>query len=278
MYNLIKVSSKRMFKDRIFIVAAAILLCLSLYTVFENAPELALWAENGDDVALEDCFFNIVQILGLFIASFISIFIGTENSDGTLRNKLIAGHGRTSVFMSFFAVTAIGSIILTLVWLSGSMTGMFYFDGFSYGWETFAQYFAVLLCCGLLYAAVFTALSLLIPNKAVAAVVSLVLWFVLLYTGAMVVNKLAEPEMFSGYSYYNGEILVESEPQVNPYYVSGTLRKVLEAIAYINPVCPAMQLDGGGLEKPVVNIMCSLLSTAAVLTGGCLAFRKKDMK
>ena len=60
----------------------------------------------------EDGLFVIETIMILVIAVFVSLFFGTEYSDGTLRNKLIGGYTRGQIYVSQFIVNAAAFIFL----------------------------------------------------------------------------------------------------------------------------------------------------------------------
>lgn len=277
MNRLLIVFERRLLRDRIFLLALAVTFFLSMYISFTNAPAMAEWARVGGDISLEDCYYNLAPLLGLMYASFISLFLGVEQSDGTLRNKLIAGHSRNSVFLSSYIISAIGCLMIMAAWLIGSLPGLFYFDGFSFGWKTYILYVLVSVCGALLYAAIFSAMSMLIPNKALGAVLCLVLWFVMLFVGSSIVNLLDAPEMIYDYIQQGNE-WVPGEPYPNPNYVRGMKRSILEVLSRIIPICPSIQMDGGNLQRPVPDIIYALSSTAITLFLGCLGFRKKDIK
>ena len=50
-------------------------------------------------------------------AVFIGVFVGTEYSDGTLRNKLIIGHSRSSIYISNLIVCTTAGIIMHLTYI-----------------------------------------------------------------------------------------------------------------------------------------------------------------
>ena len=54
----------------------------------------------GYMVCLENSFFTYVPLIVIIAAAFCSLFIGTEYSDGAIRNKLIVGHDRIYVYLS----------------------------------------------------------------------------------------------------------------------------------------------------------------------------------
>lgn len=277
MNRLMKVLGRRLVRDKIFLSAVAVTFFLSLYISLTNAPELAEWAKAGEDVSIENYYYNLAPLLGLIYASFVSLFLGVEHSDGTLRNKLIAGHSRNSVFLSSYIVSSIGCLTIMVAWLIGGLPGLFYFDGFSFGWKTYILYALVSVCGALLYAAIFSAMSMLIPNKAVSAVASLILWFVMLFSGSMIVNILNAPEMTYDYI-QQGDAWVPGELYPNPDYVSGMKSYILEVISYIIPVCQSIQMANAELENPALDIVYALATTVVTLVLGCIGFNKKDLK
>lgn len=277
MNRLLKVLGKRMVRDKIFLLAVSVTFILALYISLINAPDFAEKAKAGEDVSLENFYYNLAPSLGLIYASFVSLFLGVEHSDGTLRNKLIAGHSRYSVFISSFIASFIGCLTIMVAWLIGSLPGLFYFNGFSFGWKTYFLYILVSVCGVLLYAAIFSAMSMLVPNKAVGAVASLILWFILLFLGSWIVNMLNTPEMTYDYIQQGGA-WVPGELHPNPDYVGGMKRNILEEISHILPVCPPMQMASGKLEKPVLDTVYALVATVITLCVGCIAFKKKDLK
>jgi len=249
---------------------------IELLIVFFDAPTMTEWVEAGEDYALEDCYYNLAPMLGFAFAAVIGLFIGTEYSDGILRNKLMAGHGRTAVFLSFFLTSAIACLLMTAVCLISGLAGLSYL-GFGFGWGTFALYGAMLVCSSLLFAAVYTALSMLIGGRAVGIVVSVALWLAMLFLGSAAINALEAPRMTCDYAWVNGQY-VAGASYPNPAYVGGALRVVLQVIRCILPICPAIDLAGGTLTQPVMYIVSSLGMTAIVLAAGCLIFRRKDLK
>lgn len=59
------------------------------------------------------------------------MFIGTEFSDGTMRNKLIVGHRRREIYFTNFLTCALSGIFFNLVYLAlVSLIGIPLFGGF----------------------------------------------------------------------------------------------------------------------------------------------------
>lgn len=277
MNNLIRVAWHRMVRDRLFYFAIAITMALTAYVIFDNGPTTAQWAAAGEDYELEDCYFNLFPLLGMIFGAYVSLFLGTEHSDGILRNKVIAGNSKAGVYLSLFLVAAAGCLILTAAALLAGMTGLIYFDGFAFGWRMYFLYVLTACCTAITLAAIYTIISMLTSNKAQGAVIALVLWFILLFAGSAVVNLLSAPEMTADYSLIEGA-WVEGAPYPNPDYVTGIRRIVLEIFSYLNPVCIQIRMSDSCLLHPVAAILSSLGMSIAALLAGCTAFTKKDLK
>ena len=51
---------------------------------------------------IDNGFFGCALFIGIVMAVFCSLFIGTEYSEGTIRNKIIIGQKRGTVYLSNF--------------------------------------------------------------------------------------------------------------------------------------------------------------------------------
>lgn len=277
MNRLLAVTGTRLSRDKVFYAGALITLAIALAISITNAPTVFEWKQAGEDCGLESFFFNFAPLLGLVFASFVSLFVGVEYSDGTLRNKLIAGHSRTSVFISLFTVSFGGCLLITAAWLIGSLPGFYWFHGFDFGWTTFGFYVLTLVATAMSFSAIFTTLAMLVPNKALSAVISLVLWFVMLFAGSIIVNRLQAPEMIYDYV-QQGDQWVQGNLIKNPDYLEKPLRTVFEVLSHTIPVCPAIKMSNGEVGKSLLDIAGSFGVTVVTLFAGCSVFRRKDLK
>ena len=72
-------------------------LCMFAYGVY-TALNIASEARIG--FVLDRCLFECLPLMGLISAIFTSLFIGSEYSDGTIRNKIIVGHSRIRIYLA----------------------------------------------------------------------------------------------------------------------------------------------------------------------------------
>jgi len=204
----------------------------------ENGPGYIPYADTG--------IFSIVFFGGFAAAIFISLFIGTEYSDGTIRNKLVCGYNRSSLYFSKLIVNYSALLIVFAA---------FYATFLSLGAILLKLYsctlkdilFGIMLCCLnlLAFVAVFTAISLCKSNKAGVAVFSLVLCMVLLIASSFFASRLAEPEILPSAVYMSDEgVLIEEPEMPNPNYLSGTKRQVYQFAFDFIPMGQAWQISG----------------------------------
>ena len=119
MGNLIRAHMARLWKTPIFWLALAVMvpyglgLCNSATGDYQNGNWAAGWWGQP--------LFGFGLLSGIILAAVFSLFFGAEYADGAIRNKLIAGHGRASIYLAalisgLFAVLILYGAYL-LAWL-----------------------------------------------------------------------------------------------------------------------------------------------------------------
>lgn len=263
-----------MWKARSFWICAALSAALGL------ANFLSTYSMNEECVKTlgvrltEDC-----PNVALFFAIFAALFLGTDYSDGTLRNKLVIGHKRGLIYLSNLTTAAAGGLImLASLWTVIFVTGMAL--GGEIGIPAGELALNMLISVGAVISigAVFTLIGMLFSSKSTIVTITLVLTFALLIGSAVIESLLASPEFIQGYEMSaNGEV-IQSEPEPNPMYISGVKRDILETVNDVLPSGQMMQLSLGETRVPGFMPVYSLGVLAAFTAAGALVFRKKDLK
>ena len=282
MSNLLRAGFVRLFRDKFFFICTAAMFALGVYIALDQymASKQTDWYHPIPD----NIVFLFLGYGGLVYAAFCALFIGREYSDGTLRNKLMIGHTRDSIYVSNLIVTAVGNIIITLAYiLPAAIISTSVFGWFQRPTSFIFITFIALLILAVAYAAVFTILSLLNSNKAVNAVVCIALAIVLLVAAIAMRDMLYSPESYStGYIMEmdeNGvihETVAPEEP--NPYYISGFKRQIVEVLVDLSPGGQSLQLPMFENDSPEILALYSVGLTAAVTAIGIVLFRRKDIK
>lgn len=274
----------RMMKKIVFWI---LLICMFAYGVY-SASNVASEASAG--FAIDGCVFEFAPFMGLVAAVFISLFVGSEYSDGTIRNKLVVGHSRMRIYLANLIVCSIACVLISLAYAAGIIM-----VGSSKGGELLTETSIVSMCliCSVLvsiaFASIMTMLAMLNTNKAGNVVVSMILALVLLVSSSYIYQRLGEPEMYDNYVSVNeAGVPTQVEQLPNPLYIDGTSRAVLEVVNDLLPSGQAMQLavafDSEGItNKDIENVPYrwlgySLLVILLTSGMGIVLFRKKEIR
>jgi len=257
----------------VFMAGFAILLQIFNYLDIHKGGVDPAQAFGGD-------IFVFAGFIGIVCAVFISMFTGTEYSDGTIRNKVVIGHSRRDIYFSnlitgVFTGICADLIYLGVYFLSGAVIIGDCFD-FPVSALLVQILTAVVLTAAL--ASIFTLISMLNYNKAASAVACVLLAFVLLFAGSYTYNRLSEPEYYPGAYIDENGVLQKGEPEKNSRYLRGTERKVYQFINDFLPGGQQVQMGDGGTDKPWVLMGYSVIIVMMSTAGGCLAFRRKDLR
>ena len=92
MIRLLKAGLFRLKKDILFWIFIFLTIGLAILTLVRYVPI--------EGITLDSALNEFLIYIGLFIAIFVSIFVGKEHSQGIIRNKIIVGHSRFSIFLA----------------------------------------------------------------------------------------------------------------------------------------------------------------------------------
>jgi hypothetical protein len=244
-------------------------------------------AKSGDSTlgSLDAIFFRYTTAIGGFSAVFIGLFLGTEYSDGTYKNKVVVGHSKAAIYFSNLIVGFVEGLILIFAWtLSMAAIGIPLMGGFTSSPGMIISYLLSSICMTGAYVSIFTLLCMLNHNKAGAAVSALLVFMLILALGSYCMVSLAEPELYSPgptYSVVDADtqtITETSSLEPNPAYLTGNKRKFFEFAGDFLPSAQGIQLSIMRGDNLLLMSAYSLLIVIGTTTLGILCFRKKDLK
>ncbi len=165
----------------------------------------------GLDVIFNDMFEDIF-IVPLFIlqAIFISMEIGQEYSDGTIRNKIITGHSRAKIYVSKLITSVIITLIMTTLFLIPAviLSAIVLINKLQL--KSLLFFLLVFYLLEIVWAALFNLVSQLISKREISAIINFAL-IIIIYLGAyQIETMLGQPET---YHQANEYISVEMTPE-----------------------------------------------------------------
>lgn len=277
MSRLIYANLVRMIKSKVFWVSE---IFLTGYSIFIYAMA-AVNVRNGiGNAGWTVYFFNEMLFIHVVMAVFISSFIGTEYSDGTIRNKISVGHKRTDIYFANVIVCYAGGVLQFCTYSLVSVLSALLFVDFRAltSMCRIPGRIGYSLMILLAYTAVYSLIAMLDSNKTRAVVVELVIAFVFVILVSQIYRDLREPELTSRVVVSEtGEMEIE-ENIPNSKYVSGTKRVVYEWLDACLPEDQSMYVIDPAAEFSVKAPLCMLGESIVLMIVGAYLFRRKDMK
>lgn len=224
--------------------------------------------------------FVVLVYAGAIIAVFSSFFIGTEYSDGTIRNKLNVGCSRNSIYLANLIVVVTSGVLFTITHIVASVAVGLPLLG-SLIWQALAPIgwripttIIMLLC----YAAVFTFIAMQDSNKSRSLLISFVLALAIIFGGLFTNSRLNEPELTSRMVMQANGSYQREFNLPNPRYITGATRTIYTLVDACIPASQSFNIARSEGEFNMLAIVCQLGVTAVLTVTGVILFKKKDIK
>lgn len=275
MRKLLSADFSRLWKDKIFWFGTLFMFGLGVFAVCSKYSDIIRYNERE---LLDDALLAYVPIIGCCSAVFSSMFLGTEYSDGTIRNKLIVGHMRSSIYLSDWLTNIVAAIIMSIAFLFSYCTfGFFLLEAPNSPLGKIFFYLSISFFTVIAYASIFNMLAILITKKSTSAVLCLLTFFGLLVLALVIRAKLDAPEFISGYIMTSNG-LEQTSPKPNPKYLQPAARKVYQFFLDILPTGQSIQLSAFDVLHPFLMIVYSTVISVITTFLGIFAFQKKNLK
>ena len=274
MRKLLSANFSRLFKSRLFRIEMLIAISMAGLLLFVNQFEGASSIKYMDYPYFSQFIYNPVVF-----AAFITLFIGTEYSDGAIRNKLSTGHSRLAVYGSNLCVSIIMSVLFVLVQIAVCLSiGLLVFEPFRLPMDQILAAAMTACLTTTSSAAIYTAMAMNIQNKAFSVITAVALSFAVMLLVSMIAGTLYAPEMVYEYTKKTATGLIYGPLVPNPGYIRGTARSVAE---WVNDILPQGQLysvysyDFDRCARWPATAAVVLVASTAL---GYYLFSKKDIK
>lgn len=237
---------------------------------------------------------TFVTPLFLLMGIYVSLSVGQEFHDATIRNKVIAGNTKGAIFVAELIINAFVCLIMMLLFLLPALICCYSRLLYAVPIEKILFSLLCFLLAGVLYAVIFTLISCLISQKAIASVLCVLLVFALTFCAYRLEFSIFQVESITlGQETDAGEIVSE-EVIPNPAYVGGVTRKIFVAAdsiipnGQVNNLMTYLCSASDGRESSELQTFCEetlpyypLYSIVWILVLSCvgwLVFRKKELK
>ena len=274
MTKVLSANFMRLKKDKVFWIGLVFMFAAGIFFPVMRYMDMK---QTGTINPIDHAFLGCVLFIGIIMAVFCSLFIGTEYSDGTIRNKVIVGQNRNSIYLANFVACMVVSLIMCIAFFVPYLCiGIPLLGFFIMTTKIVILFILTAFLLAIAFSSIFTLISMLNHSKAITAVICILLAFLLLFVGGQLNKMLNEPEMnMSVVMSENGQ---EYKEIPNPHYLNEGERKIVQFVYDFIPggqVIQCMSLEATNLPLlPLYSFIIILLTTGI----GLFCFKKKDLK
>ncbi len=251
MYKLLNASFSRLRKNKIFLGLVILTIIIAAFMLISEYLDKVKYSSvfgissNTTDILLT----NFINIIGFFIAIFTSLFVGAEYSDGTIRNKIVAGHSRKNIYLSNLIVSIIVGLILEFIYLIIiSIVAIPLFGSIQMTFSQFAFILLDMIMIIIAYSSIFNFIALICSNITISTVSSLLLILIM-----FVIDMLLSPTANSTEYIQKNKVMDEQgnityEIVKNEDYLGKIIQTTCKTIINFNPVSQAIEISGNKIN------------------------------
>ncbi len=275
MYKLLDAGFERIKKNKVFFGCIIATIGIVIFMIISNYLDSINY---NAQIQISELVSNYLPMIGIFIAIFTGLFVGTEYSDGTIRNKIIAGHTKTNIFLSNFIISSMVAILFELVWIVFVLIiaiPLFGKPTIELGKLLITSFDSIMFIIA--YCAIFNFISVLSCNKTISAVACILLFFVMLGITVTSINIIQTPPTVQKGEFNPDTGEIGFEEVENPKYPSDAKKAFYQAVVDILPMGQAFSL-GAGFETNLYMLPVYSLALIIIFNGvGVYLFNKKDL-
>jgi hypothetical protein len=113
MINLLRLDFRKLFHDKIFIIGSIIYLFVSVLMGYALSSVDGVISSNTTLTYIKSCF-SLMNYGSVLIFIFMTVHTTKDFSQGTIRNKIVAGYSRAKIYFSSLVVSVCVLFVLFL--------------------------------------------------------------------------------------------------------------------------------------------------------------------
>lgn len=277
MYKLLKAGFFRLKKDIIFWLFIFLTIGIAGITLFR-------YNSSGNEVILDKVVNELIMYIGLFIAIFVSIFVGKEHSEGIIKNKIIVGHSRTSIYLSNLIISVVTSILCELIYITiVLLIGIPLFGELQMPISQFAMTMLDTSLIIIAYCSIFNLITMLCSEITISTTVSILI-FIAMFVIEASIGYVATCPKYSKHSYWENGIEHIISQELNPNYPGDQKVKLAKTIYLFIPQGQASEIVNSSsmgyedTESLYQMPIYSIILISAINICGIYLFSRKELK
>ncbi len=289
MNKLLSAELSRLLKSRIYRICLAFSVGLGVFLVtllwYDTFKYADIYASFGASYKNIDSLLLASPIYILFVIGiFVGIFVGTEYSNGTIRNKIIVGHLRSNIYFSKLIICSLASVsIMAVNLVTIGILGKIVIGGTTFTTAEILALAAVIFFAILGLTAILLLIAMSVQSKSVASVSCVLFVIIMMFISLNIFTKLSAPEYVDVAEnvitdYNTGEAEITYEKEKNPQYLTGVKRQVYCTLGEILPFYQIYQFGMNDISHCGRIIVYDCLIVLLTTEAGIIILRKKNLK
>ena len=271
MYKLLKADFFRLKKDSIFWLFICSGIIGGAYSLFHTFR-----AQEYGKVVLEDTINGFIMFIGFFIAIFVSIFVGKEYSDGIIRNKIIVGHSKISIYLSKLITSIFASMLCELFYIIIVFTvGTLLSGKLQIPLREFAMCMLNTFLIIIVYCSIYNFVAMICSEITVSTIICMGI-FIAMFVADTAISYIANSSKYITHSYSENDVqyIINQEP--DPNYPGDEKVKLAQTVELLMPEGQAIHISNTNYsyKMPIYSISEILVFNIA----GIYLFSKKELK
>ena len=281
MIRLLHANFYRLKKNKVFIGIIIITIIASFVMVFNTYQgNIANEKYNMTKTPIDRTYIIYINIISFLIAIFVSIFVGTDYSDGTIRNKIIVGHSRKNIYLSNLIISIVVGLVLEIIHLTiVTIIGMPLIGKIQMNILDFLYIILNMILLIIVFSSIFNFISMLCSNVTLSTVGSLLL-ILIMYVFCMSISVVANSTKELKIQDFdeNGNLITQYIEDKN--YPGDFNKNLCKTVINILPTGQAMELSDVNIDMKEIKIypLYSLGGIIIINVLGIYMFNKKELK
>ena len=281
MIRLLHANFYRLKKNKVFIGIIIITIIASFVMVFDTYQgNIANEKYNMTKTPIDRTYIIYINIISFLIAIFVSIFVGTDYSDGTIRNKIIVGHSRKNIYLSNLIISIVVGLVLEIIHLTiVTIIGIPLIGKIQMNILDFLYIILNMILLIIVFSSIFNFISMLCSNVTLSTVGSLLL-ILIMYVFCMSISIVANSTKELKIQDFdeNGNLITQYIEDKN--YPGDFNKNLCKTVINILPTGQAMELSDVNIDMKEIKIypLYSLGGIIIINVLGIYMFNKKELK
>lgn len=273
MSKLLKAGIWRLTHNKVFVSMIVLTVIVAITFIINSCI-------NNFKYGVDNLIFSYINLIGFFIAIFTSLFVGSEYDYGTIRNKIVVGHSRVSIYISTLIINIVVAIFLELIYILVTMLiGIPILGEFTLTISQIITTLLYLVVTIIGYTSIFTFVTLICSEITLSTVINIVLILVMFVSTQFLIQVVNAREYSYSTSYgENGEIISQEIIGKNPNYPGENVKEICKRILYTIPTGQADIILNNMENTDKQILLYSTGMSVAISLLGIITFNKKELK